>query len=357
MTRILFYISGHGYGHTTRCVEVMRCLQQLKPATEIYINTDAPAWLFSLNLKAGYTLIPKSCDVGAVQRDSFDVDQKATLQQFSDFYQTMESRVAEEIATIRRLQIQVVVGDIPPLAFLAARQAGVPSVAIANFSWDWIYQPYAERYPEFDWVIDAIRAAYRQADLLLRLPFHGDLSAFPHFIDIPLIARKATLERDELRNRLGIAPQTKLILVALRSPDLARVRLDRLAELPDYHFLFFSPIIAAANFLSVPADGMPFQNLVAVSDGVVSKPGYGIVSECLANKTPLFYTARQNFREYEVLAQGVAELGFGKLIPPPDFFAGEWQEHLKRLNAADIHWPDIDPDGAEITAARILALS
>ena len=36
----------------------------------------------------------------------------------------------------------VVVGDIPPLAFAAAARAGVPSVAVGNFTWDWIYSGY-----------------------------------------------------------------------------------------------------------------------------------------------------------------------------------------------------------------------
>ena len=34
----------------------------------------------------------------------------------------------------------LVVGDVPPLAFEAAAEAGVDSVAVANFSWDWIYE-------------------------------------------------------------------------------------------------------------------------------------------------------------------------------------------------------------------------
>ena len=37
------------------------------------------------------------------------------------------------------------VGDIPPLAFAAARRAGLPSVAVGNFSWDWIYGHLAAR--------------------------------------------------------------------------------------------------------------------------------------------------------------------------------------------------------------------
>ena len=33
-------------------------------------------------------------------------------------------------------------GDIPPLAFAAAAAAGVPAIALCNFTWDWIYGAY-----------------------------------------------------------------------------------------------------------------------------------------------------------------------------------------------------------------------
>ena len=51
MKRILFYISGHGYGHATRSIEVIKNIRQQNPRVEIHIQSDAPQWLFSLNLK------------------------------------------------------------------------------------------------------------------------------------------------------------------------------------------------------------------------------------------------------------------------------------------------------------------
>ncbi len=37
MKRILFYISGHGYGHATRMVEVIKQIHRQEPETEIHI--------------------------------------------------------------------------------------------------------------------------------------------------------------------------------------------------------------------------------------------------------------------------------------------------------------------------------
>ena len=43
---------------------------------------------------------------------------------------------------LRALDAALVVADIPPLALAAARLAGVPAIALGNFTWDWIYRDY-----------------------------------------------------------------------------------------------------------------------------------------------------------------------------------------------------------------------
>ena len=62
----------------------------------------------------------------------------------------------------------MVLGDIPPLAFLAAAQAGVPGVGMSNFSWDWIYAHLARQEPGLSAAAAAAAAAYAQATNLLR---------------------------------------------------------------------------------------------------------------------------------------------------------------------------------------------
>ena len=49
------------------------------------------------------------------------------------------------------------------------------------------------------------------------------------------------------------------------------------------------------------ASGYRYEDLVRAADVVVTKPGYGIIAECLANDTALLYTDRGRFIEYDVL--------------------------------------------------------
>ena len=88
------------------------------------------------------------------------------------FYGTFDRRVDAEAALLRPRRATVVVGDIPPLAFAAAARAGVPSVAVGNFTWDWIYGAYDafERAGAGASHRRTIRDAYATATRALRLP-------------------------------------------------------------------------------------------------------------------------------------------------------------------------------------------
>ena len=60
MQPIVFYISGHGYGHATRCIELILTLMRKTPDLFFYIKTDARKWLFELNLSERYALTPEA---------------------------------------------------------------------------------------------------------------------------------------------------------------------------------------------------------------------------------------------------------------------------------------------------------
>ena len=54
--------------------------------------------------------------------------------------------------------------------------------------------------------------------------------------------------------------------------------------------------------------GFRYEDLVAAVDVVVTKPGYGIIAECIAAGTPMLYTSRGDFREYDLLVRRDAAL-------------------------------------------------
>jgi L-arabinokinase len=342
-----------------RMKELLSRLHREDPSIRLYVMGMMPRWAFD-----EYPIIPINhrplrCDVGAIQKDSLHLDVTRTLEENAGFYGDIDRLVRSEVDFIRREKIDLIVGDIPPLAFLAAEAAGVKSIAIGNFSWDWIYEEYAEQRPRYRCLVDLVRDAYSRADLLLRLPFHGDMGAFHTVRDVPLISRSATIPRPEVRRRLGIDPdeKRKVVFISMGGHDNAGIVEGAEADFGDYVFVSFFNLSDRMKQLILPEDraGIPHPDIVHASDCVISKPGYCTVAECIANRTPLVYTSRDNFREFPVMEAAVKQYCRSYCLPRDDFHAGTWRKHLDAFfnEERPFHWPEIPTDGAA-SAARII---
>jgi L-arabinokinase len=351
-------VSGHGFGHAVRCAEVMRVILTREPRTRIVVRTSAPPWLFPAGDRV--RISAAALDVGVVQAHSLTLDPEATLRAMSAILDRAEALVAEETGILRRARTQVVVGDIPPLAFEAARRAGVPGIAIANFSWDWIYRAYLPAEPRFGPLIDRMSSMYAASTLLLRLPFHGDLSVFPVTRDIPLIARRSARGREGARRDLGLG-EGPVALLSFGGFGLAPLPVAEIARaLPAWTFLvpWIPRDVGPGNLRVLDGRTIRHEDLVVAADVVVTKPGYGIVAECLANGARVLYTSRGDFPEYPILEAAVRRHGQARHVPPEALLAGRIGEALDEVIAADDpveRLPDSAFEGAAAAAEAILA--
>jgi L-arabinokinase len=357
MSSLVYYVSGHGFGHAVRSGEIIRALRRARPALAVHVRSGAPDWLFP-----GASSIERvELDVGVVQPDALRIDRAATLRLAASLASRADSLVGHEREIVRGLQARLVVSDIPALAFLIAQACRVPGIGVANFAWDWIYEPYIGAEPHATWLLDWLRQAYASADLLLRLPFHGDLSAFRNVEDVPLVTRKPTAPRQVLRQRLGLQEHEQAVLLSFGGLGLSGLDARQLEKLGRYTFLGTEKELQTGNGLPANVRLLPIQSehyddLIGASDVVVSKPGFGIVASCLAQRIPLLYTSREDFREYPILVQAIHTHGRGLLIPQEDLLAGNLGPFLKQLLGDDAPWSPLRTDGATVIAERLLKL-
>ena len=356
MIHIAYYISGHGYGHAVRSIEVIKALLAQNPYLFFHIRTTAPPWFFSLNLKNSFVYEHCEIDVGTMQHDFSEVDIPATYERVSALFAQKTEIVAREVRLLKEKQIELVVGDIPSLAFAAAEAARLPSVAIGNFSWDWIYEKFIEMERGFRELITQIRVSYRKADVLLRLPMYGEMDAFRHIIDVPLVARKAQRRVKDVRHTLRLPEGARMVLVAMRLADLHRVQLDNVTADKRNRIVVINQNSPIAGVQNLPEGLLPFQELVNAADVVVSKPGYGIVSECLINQTPLIFTERKDFCEYPILVEAIEKYGIGQFIELNQFFAGRWQSAIENALKREISADQVMNHGAAVAANHIISV-
>jgi L-arabinokinase len=377
VSTIAFYVSGHGFGHASRDIEVLNELGRRHPEITVIVRTSAPRWIFDLTLTRPVDWRPKESDTGVVQLDSLRLDARETIRQAEAFHAALDEDAAREAAWLREQDATLVVGDIPPLAFAAAAQAGIRSVALGNFTWDWIYAGYPEQLSPSARLVERLRDAYSHAALALRLPMAGGFDMFSRVVDLPFIARRSTRRPADVRRQLQLADDRPLVLLSFGGYGLSQIDLMRLSKLVGYTIVTTSDVTAnrrtddppglarmllPANIEQVDeralySSGLRYEDLVAAVDIVVTKPGYGIIAECIANNTAILYTSRGQFVEYDVLVREMPRWLRCQFISNEDLLGGRWQDALDRLRKAPPPPERIATDGAERAVEWIAGIS
>jgi len=358
---VVFYVSGHGFGHASRQVEVINRLGTTT-GCRILIRSAVSEALLARTLRVPWSLAPAPCDTGIVQASSIRHDDEATVREALAFYRTFDARVASECAQLAGEDVRLIVGDIPPLAFPVAARLGVPSVAIANFTWDWIYEDHPGFLPDGRETIAAIRAAYRTTTLALELPMSGGFEVFPAVGSIPLIARRSTRDPVETRAYLGLPSSGPIVLLSFGGYGLPDLDLSAVDCADDWTVVTTDRVTPSTTLprhvrgiveRSSLSGDFRYEDLVAAVDVVLTKPGYGIIAECASTDTALLYTSRGRFREYDVLVDAMPALVRSRFISQADLLAGRWRDALEAV--LTVPGPTVRPavDGADVAAARL----
>lgn len=347
---LVAYVSGHGYGHLTRLCEVLRAVRSRAPSLPVTVVGQVPEPLVRRALAGPVAFRAEPCDVGLAQRDALEIDERATAERCRAFGARFEERTASEAAFLRASGARLVVGDIPPLAFAAAARAGLPSIGLGNFSWDWIYRHLASRQPSLAEAAERAARAYAAAELLLELPFAGDLTAFPRRERVGFVARRPRLDRAESRRRLGLGPEPA-VLVSFGGVGLPVLDSDALRGNAGLRILLPGEL----GVDRLDALGMGYADVVQAADVVVTKPGYGIVTDAIAAGTRVVYTDRGDFPEYPIMVREMPAYLACVHVAREDLRAGRIAGPVRRVLGLPTP-PPPDLGGAARAAARILDL-
>jgi UDP:flavonoid glycosyltransferase YjiC (YdhE family) len=364
---LVTYISGHGLGHASRTIELLNAIADRAPDVRLIVRSAVAPWLFARTARPAVVLEPVECDTGAVQIGSLQVDAHETVRQARAFMREFPARVEAEAAVLRAHDASMVLADVPPLGIAAAKAAGRPVVALSNFTWDWIYAAY----PGGADVSRDIGEVYAKCDLALRLPLWGGFATFPAIVDLPFIARRSRRSRDEVRRAFGLPLDRPLALVSFGGYGVNGLDMAALARIGNCGILMTSTTPMDGGSLGdagrtgslIPLDepemyarGFLYEDIVHAMDVVVSKPGYGIIAECVANQTALLYTSRGHFAEYDVLVAELPRYLRAGFIDHETMFAGDWGPHLEALLARPAPPERPRVDGAEVAAALLLSM-
>jgi L-arabinokinase len=327
---IVFYVSGHGFGHATRTGAVIAEIRRIGSQVPVAVRTQAPKWAFPQDVN----YCPVQVDFEIVEQpDALSLDVELTRAAVRRFVDELDGIVRKEVAWLRAHGARLLVADIPFLAGLLSRETSLPAIGLGNFTWHWILEPVLPRDP----ALSVIAEAYRCFTAVFRLPLSSaeGWSEFRTCIDVPLVTPVGSKRhRDEIRRQLGLTSDDRpTVLVAGRS-ELAGTTVARAAiDSPDVDFLVKTQMVdrVPPNVHCYSEPAVSFSDALRASSVVLSKLGYSTAAECIAEHKRLLYPERVDFREHELLSQAVGKRIPAGSISREKFFSGEWKNDLAEI--------------------------
>lgn len=331
--RVAVFVSPHGFGHAARAAAVMAAIRDRLPAVCFEVFTTVPAWFFTEALDGSIRHHPLSCDVGLVQHDALHEDPTATVGVLARRLPFDRSAVMLLAGLLDRLGVGLVVADIAPLGLAVATAAGIPSLLVENFTWDFIYRGCAGQSPALGRCADLLEPVFAQATLRVRTrpacgAATGDVTVGP-------ISRRPRHSRAAVRAALAIPDGVPAVLVTMGGIPSSFAGLDWLRRRRDAVFIVpgtFGQAETRDNLRLLPHHSRFYHpDLVAASDGVIGKLGYSTVAETWAAGVPFAWVPRPTFPESASLAAFVtAEMDTVTLLPG-DLAAGRLDDSIERL--------------------------
>jgi hypothetical protein len=180
------------------------------------------------------------------------------------------------------------------MGILVARHAGIPSVLIENFTWDWIYEGYVAECPALRVHISYLAELFRTADLHIQTEpvccLHN-----AHLTTSP-VSRKPRTSREETRRRLGIPLDAVVAMITMGGIPENYPFLDQLLKVEDLVFIVPGAghdVKKRKNLFLLPHHSESFHpDLVTASDALIGKVGYSTF-RVLLGRNPFGYIARR----------------------------------------------------------------
>ncbi|RHX87379.1 sugar kinase [Leptospira stimsonii] len=361
--KITYYVSSHGFGHISRSMEIILHLLRRFPDLQIELVTAREEFLNTLSISEEDSIFlkrlstrKKSLDVGMIQKDSLSIDIRGTEHAIEEFNSRKSYLQISEIEACLDFETDLIVSDSASLPFVIADKIKIPSLFIGNFTWDFIYGGYQKESPIFSQTAAILFEEYYLATFGLLLPFSCPAPSLPEQKNIGLVGRRPNLDKTNAKEFFKL-PNDKINL--LFSFGAYGVKTDQFQwkEFDSDHYRIVISGGTDFDLSQIPDKqkkgilnfaNVHYPDLLTACDFVITKPGYGILSESVYAKTPILYTDRGNFPEVPYLHRALREEISSAYLSNAELFSFRFEkaiENAKNWNGSGS--PVFERDGRE----------
>ncbi|MFD1129247.1 glycosyltransferase [Paenibacillus provencensis] len=274
---------------------------------------------YSLKQYKNITYREAKLDLGYILNSkTLEIDRTEMNKSYISYMQEFSYRISVEERFLSENKVNAVISDISPVAIAAADGLGIKSLGISNFTWYSAYQSFIE---DREMLLDS----YNKLDHFLMLPGSNDepLWGRTDRCQVGFYCRDIDpIEMNRLLNNLN-PNRNKIIVYFVLGMSIQSDLASQLCLLSnkDYVFIVSSNMnLPGENIYRIPQNYTETQNLLAISNVVISKPGWSTVSEAVVLNKPLIVIKRDSFSEDKstikqiINLNNVHQLSFNELM-------------------------------------------
>jgi hypothetical protein len=312
---------------------VLAALSRRLPDVELTVRCALPEAKVREHLAMPFRHVARAFDIGMAMRDALNIDVAASLAHYATLHGHWQARVDEAADELVDLRPTILLGNIPYLSLAAAARIGVPAVAFCCLNWAEIFHHYCAQAPGAGAIEAQIRAAYAGARLFLRATPGIPMPGLGNVVDVGPVGRIGIPARAALLERIGRPPSTRLALLSLGGIPFT-LDVSAWPDLGDWVVLGGMALRGThPGVIPLERVDLPYIDLFATADAVISKLGYGTVAEAGVNGRPLLYVPRDGWPEEPHLAGCLSAHGRCAPVSEADLVAGRFVSALERLCA------------------------
>ncbi|MFE0623416.1 glycosyltransferase [Priestia aryabhattai] len=299
MKTIAYYISDYGYGHATRSTAIIRELLKQNEQVEIIIcHSFAIEFLrqcFRYEHRVRFREI--LTDVGYVLKEnSLEPDADLLNHEVASYVSIFHTKLMYEKRFMEVANVSFVISDISPLGIAGAYLLNLPSLGISNFTW---FTAYEELIGELS--LEFLEGRYKQ----MTYQFSLACSDEPHWgikenQSFGFYSREVNnCEVQRIRKKINPTGDSHIIYFGLgMKVDIGTLSNLPIWQSPNCKFIVSSNVdVTHPNVYKIPQDETETQHYVAAADLVLTKAGWGTISEAVCAGVPLLITNRSSMKE------------------------------------------------------------
>ena len=329
--KIVFCISPHGFGHAAQTCSVINQLFKQTTEIDVFVKTSLPQAFIQERIINPINYIPNIIDFGMIMSSSIDVLAKESWQRYQQLHTQWEANVQQEINSLASIKPDLVVSNVAYVVLEAACRLSIPSVAMCSLNWADIFDYYCHDFEDAKAITAQMQNSYNSAQTFIQFTPCPPMTWLNNRQAVSPITRYGKNQRMHINKHLSLNSDTQLVLIGLGGIEMRLPieswpqRKNTLWVVPDEWQTRRDDCLPLSRL------NLPFIDILASVDALITKPGYGTFTEAVCHQLPFLYVPRGGWPEEPYLETWAKQYGVAASVHRVALNNGEFYTHLDQV--------------------------